>query len=188
MNETLDPFQQLLGRGDPGTQQRMKPIDKLTPKDFGKFPVWEYCNDLEAKFADETVVRPITELPVSDLSNRVIGTAVRFANGVSAPAMLCNIDLNNHVHTEHFVTLTLFRNDGAKFHLARYHDIGAETRDSAVCAKFFKLSVAEIFPITYDIGSVAMGVPGSIRRKIPAQPTQRLDADELMRMVIDSLG
>ena len=70
------------------------------------------------------------------------------------------------------------------FHLARYHDYNIATHGPNACAAFFGLEVAEMFPIAYDIDSVAIGVPGSVRRKIPAQPMRRLDDDELMRMAV----
>lgn len=90
---------------------------------------------------------------------------VNLSNGV-----LSNIDLYDHTKTEHFVALTLYRIDGQKFHLARYHDISADTYGPVPCAAFFGLDVADIFPISYDIESVAIGIPCSIRRKIPAEP------------------
>lgn len=162
----------------------MKPFAKLAPRDFRIYPVWEFCNDLETEFGGEMVMRPVTDLPVDDLGNRVVGTKLLFSNGDNVDGVLSNVDLNDHVRTEHFVALTLYRKDGAMFHLARYHDIGADTHGPIACAAFFGLDVEEIFPIAYDIDSIAIGVPGSIRRKIPMSPKRRLDDDELLRMAI----
>ncbi|EMI24373.1 hypothetical protein [Rhodopirellula europaea] len=162
----------------------MKPFADLTPDDIRKHPVWEFCNDVESEFGEETVIRPIDDLPVSDLGNRVVGTTLQFANGESVVGVLSNVDLNDHTRTEHFVTLTLYRDDGKLFHLARYHDFNVDTHGPNECAAFFGFDIAEVFPITYDIGTVAIGVPTSIRRVINAQPTQRLDDDELMRMAV----
>lgn len=162
----------------------MKPFAKLTPKDIRKHPVWEFCNDLEAEFGDETVVRPITDLPVDDLRNRVVGTTLRFANGDYVDGILSNVDLDDQSRTEHFVALTLYRKDGTMFHLARYHDISADSHGPIACAAYFGLDVADVFPIAYDIDSVAIGAPACIRRKIPANPKRRLDDDELIRMAV----
>ncbi|MBL8855175.1 MAG: hypothetical protein JNK57_14510 [Planctomycetaceae bacterium] len=71
----------------------MKPFAELAPEDFCKHPVWEFCTDVEAKFGDETVVRPVGDLPIDDLSNRVVGTTLQFANGDSADGILSNVDL-----------------------------------------------------------------------------------------------
>ena len=162
----------------------MKPFADLTPDDIRKHPVWEFCNDVECKFGDETVIRPMNDLPVSDLGNRVVGTTLQFANGDSVVGVLSNIDLNDHMQTEHFVALTLYRDDGKLFHLARYHDFNIDTHGPNECAAFFGLGIAEVFPIAYDIATVAIGVPASIRREINAQPNRRLDDDELMRMAV----
>lgn len=183
-------WQWLLTRSSPPMQAvlpsrySMKPFAKLTPQDFQKHPVWEFCNDAEAAFGDETMVQPVTDLPVDDLGNRVIGTTLRFANGDSVDGILINVDLNDPVKTEHFVALTLYGKDGTMFLLARYHDISADTHGPIACAAFFGLDVEKVFPIAYDIDSIAIGVPGSIRRKIPMNPKRRLDDDELMRMAI----
>ena len=130
------------------------------------------------------MVRPVIDLPVDDLGNRVVGTSMRFVNGDAVDGFLGNIDLNDHTQTEHFVALTLYRNDGTMFHLARYHDVNADIHGPMACAAFFGLDVADMFPITYDIESIAIGVPSSVRRKIPAEPLRRLDDDELMRMAV----
>ncbi len=74
--------------------------------------------------------------------------------------------------------------DGAMFHLARYHDLRADTHGPMACAAFFGLGVADVFPIAYDIDSAAIGDPASSRRKIPMNPKRRLDDDELMRMAV----
>ncbi len=162
----------------------MKPFAALTPDDIRNHPVWEFCNDVESKFGDETLVRPVSDIPVSDLGNRVVGTTLQFANGDSVDGVLSNIDLDDHTQTEHFVALTLYRCDGKLFHLARYHDFNIDTHGPNECAAFFSLDITDVFPITYDIGSVTIGVSASIRREIHAQPKRRLDDDELMRMAV----
>lgn len=162
----------------------MKPFDELTPQDLCKHAVWEFCNDLEAPLGDETWVRPVNHLPVDNLHNRVVGTELRFANGELMDGILSNVDLSDHIMTEHFVTLTIYRTDGKKFHLARYHDVHADTLGPVACAAFFGLDVAEVFPIAYNIESVAVGVPASVRRSIHVVPQRCLSGEELMRMAL----
>jgi hypothetical protein len=65
-----------------------------------------------------------------------------------------------------------------------YFDALALTRSPIACAEFFGLELAEVFPLTYGIESVAVGVPASVRRKITAEPRRRLDDDELIRMAL----
>lgn len=162
----------------------MKLFAELTREDILMHPVWEFCNDLESKFGGETVVRPVIDLPVTDLGNRVVATTLHFANGDVVNGILSNIDLNDHTQTEHFVAATLYRDDGILFHLARYHDFNADTHGPMACAAFFGLTVAEMFPIAYDIRSIAIGASASVFREILAEPTRRLDDDELMRMAL----
>ena len=71
-----------------------KPVDKLTVQDMQACPVWEYDLDSESEGGrDETWVMPVTALPVTDLSNRVIGAQLRLANGSTLQGILGNIKM-----------------------------------------------------------------------------------------------
>ena len=100
-------------------------------------------------------------------------------------AVLGNISLQSTRQTQHFLTVTVFRADGQTFDLARYHDVDADRRGPSALAGFLGLSEAEIFPITYDISSVANGLPEVVSGKIDREPKEHLSAEELLDLAIE---
>lgn len=162
----------------------MKSIDQLSPSDFTTHCVWEFANDMEENQKDETCVQPVDKLPVASLSNRVVGTNLLLANGQSVVAILGNIDLADPLNTEHFLTATIFRHSGERFHLARYHDLDYAQNGPAALAIFLGLPLDSVFPLRYDIGAVAEGNSESLRRLIPANPTSRLSRQQLMELAL----
>jgi hypothetical protein len=131
--------------------------------------VWEY--DLGAENVpgrDETWVVPVTELPVTSLSGRVVGVALRLG-GRTEVGLLGNIDLGSPQATQEFAALSVWR-DGTWFHLARYFDPDRDQRGPAQLAEFLGLSIAEVFPIPYDLSEIADGHPEVVRGCIDAEP------------------
>jgi len=57
----------------------MKPVDTLTLVDLREYPVWQYTRG----GGDETWVRPVKRLPVTNLLGKVVGTQVALASGVT---------------------------------------------------------------------------------------------------------
>ena len=45
------------------------PVEKLTDRLFAENPVWEFCND---EGAGQTLVHPVSLLPISDAGGRLI--------------------------------------------------------------------------------------------------------------------
>ena len=134
-----------------------KRVDKLTPRDLEEFPVWAYTN---SDRPDETVVRPIKRFPVKSLTCRVVGTRVRLHNETEVWALIGNVDASNARLTQHFLTLSVFQSR-RWFTLARYHDIDAARRGPKALAAFLKLTVARVFPISYDLSRVCTGDPAA---------------------------
>ena len=52
-----------------------KPIDQLRVAELKRTPVWEYSGG-----GSETEVGPVTGIPVSSLTGRIVGTEVLLAN------------------------------------------------------------------------------------------------------------
>ena len=167
---------------DEGTR---KPVDDLTPRDFSAFPVWEYANDEEGiPGRDETWMRPVQSLPVSDLSNRIAAVPARLANGESLLAALSNVSLDQPSDQEHFLVIGLYRADGEQFVLARYHDHHRSTHGSQQLAAFLGLPLDDVFPISYDLSSVAVGQPASLLGIIHAEPSNPLSRSALIKRAV----
>ena len=132
-----------------------KPVTSLRPGDLEQYPVWEYANNLEL-WSDETVVRPVKQMPVESLDGRVVGTRLTLANGATVWGIIGNVDPTSAQLTEHFLTLSVFSSD-QWFTMARYHDVEGRQRGSEALARFLGLSVREIFPIRYDIRENVIG-------------------------------
>ena len=159
-----------------------RPVDALTPTDLARAPVWEFVNDDSQP--DETYVRPVRELPVDSLASRFAATQVALHNGRRLWATLGNVDLNAPRSTRHFLTLSLYLDDGW-FHVARYHDFDAEERGPVALARRLGMQLSDVFPIKYDLSQVAIGDPDVIRGAVVAEPSERLSRSELIALAVD---
>ena len=159
----------------------MKDVSELTVSDLRKHPVWTFSGNDSPR---ETAVRPVKKLPVQSLSGALVGCEVRFASGKIAMALLGNLDVERPHLTEHFLTLGVFRDDGAIFHLARYHDIGAGRRGPDALATFLKMKKREIFPISWDVRHVVAGDSAALHGVIPESPKTRLTSSEIITLAL----
>jgi hypothetical protein len=159
-----------------------KPAASLTVADLRAFPVWEFVND-ELPDEDETWVSPVRLLPVLDLGNTVVGTQVFLANGEKAFALLANICPQNARATQHFLSIKI-ELGGEWFALARYHDEDAPSHWPAALAAFLGLDSDQVFPITYDVRSIATGRDDALAGVIRATPSERLSKEQLMDLIL----
>jgi len=155
--------------------------EKLTREDVQKHPVWEFIAD-EAHAPDSTV-RPVDELPVDDLSGKLVGTTIKLQNGSKHWAILGNISLRNPRATKHFLTVSIEK-DGRWFELARYHDADFEKRSPAQLANFLALPITEVFPMEYDLSKVVEGKHSVVKGSIPETPDERLTEDQLIELAL----
>lgn len=158
----------------------MKRVESLRINDIRKHPVWEYVNDDKL---GETVVRPHDQLPVRNLNGRVAGTRIHLANCSHVWALIGNVDTHNPRLTEHFLTLSVYRNR-RWFVLARYHDFDYDDHGPAALASFLEMSIDEVFPISYDLSEVAEGDPAALIGRILKEPRERLPRAELIAMAV----
>lgn len=158
----------------------MKPIESLDAADLQAHAVWQYANIDEA---GETLLRPVRRLPVNRLAGKVVGTRVRLANGSGFWALLGNIDESNPRLTEHFLTLSILHAD-RWFTLARYHDLDYGEKGPEALAQFICLDVDEVFPIAYDIRSIAKGEVDALVGMIPKEPRERLSRAEIIALAV----
>jgi hypothetical protein len=158
-----------------------KPVHALTVADLEAHPVWRYLPENDER--DETFVRPVKRIPVSSLAGKIVGTQVLLANGQRIWAIISNVDHTNARLTQHFLTLSVERN-GSWFFLARYHDFDRAKRGPKALAKLLGLSVAEVFPITYDIRSYAKGSSAALSGEITKTPKERLTRSQVIGLAV----
>ena len=164
---------------------RAKRFDRLKVGDFQKHPVWEFANDLEAVAGTELMMRPVWELPVTTLANRVVGTQVTLHDGTSHWAVLGQSP--SPPSFDPAVYYALHRTFGAWYDLARYFDSQYSRRGPSQLAEFLGLTVADVFPISYDISSVALGRQEVISGLILADAPRKLSKEELINLSLDNL-
>ena len=158
-----------------------KTVQQLTTRDIQVHPIWEFVPEIEN--APESAVRPVTQLPVTDLSRRFVGTQIGLHNGASYWAILSNITLNDVRATRHFLCLRIAMND-AWFDLARYHDVDYGRRGPSALASFLKLSASEIFPLGYDITKLVLGDASVTKGSITEVPEEKLTIEQLVAMAV----
>lgn len=159
-----------------------QPIDRVSYSKFAAHSVWEFVP--ETPEHDETWVRPVARIPVNSLDGRFVASRVRLANGTTELALLGNIKLDKPELNEHFLTLSIVRQNEERFHLARYHDIGFKSAGPEALAKFFELAVSDVFPIEYDISAVVTGVKAAVRGIIRQEPGTRLSRAEIISLAV----
>lgn len=157
-----------------------KPIDNLDATDLERYPVWQYANSDQL---GETVVQPVKRVPVINLSNKVVGDYVHFANDADVLGLLGNFDVKNAKLTKHFLTLSIW-NNGKWYCLPRYHDFDYSERGPAELAALLKLSVDEIFPISFDIRRFSKGNEAVLAGQILKDPLERLSRAEIIALAV----
>lgn len=155
----------------------MKLVEKLTVSDLSTYPVWEYVAP------GETAVRPVGDLPVDSLQDRVVGTQVQLANGSRTWAALSNISVRDARRTSHFLTVSI-ENKGTWFHLARYHDVDYDERGPKQLAEFLRLPVSSVFPIEYDLTGLVRADAIIVKGSIPLELQEKLSEDELIQLAL----
>jgi hypothetical protein len=157
-----------------------KKAELLTTADLQQAPVWEFVNDDEL---GETAMRPIKKLPVKNLASRLVGTEVRLANGNKVWGLLGNVKVTNPKLNEHFITLSVER-DGIWFTMARYHDIERKERGPQALAKFLRLRIDEVFPISYDISRFSLGDPAALVGTLDKEPQEKLTRAQIIGLAV----
>jgi hypothetical protein len=160
----------------------MKMFDSLTPDDFAESPVWEYVS--QPLFGQRVTVRPVVTDHLGSLTNCIVGTEITLHNGSKEFAILGNVSLSDRMSTEHFLTLSVFRG-GKWFGLARYHDVDYASRGPRQLANFLRLTVEDVFPISYDLSPIVRVPSDSVRGVIPADQPNKLSESQLIQLALD---
>jgi hypothetical protein len=159
--------------------EHFKPAEELTVDDVKAAPVWEFIND---DSIGETMVRPVTRLPVENLDGMLVGTQVRLANGAPVWAIIGNVDSRDPRRTEHFITLSL-DHVGRWLFLERYFDIQYAKQGPEAFARLLGLPVDDVFPIYFDLRPYSEGDPAALKGSVPKEPREKLSQKERMALV-----
>jgi hypothetical protein len=157
-----------------------KPFLSLQVSDLRENPVWQNIIDNEA---DEVSVFPVTQLPVSSLTGRIVGSPVRLANGQAFWAIILYLDAKNPRKSEQFVVLRIEK-DGHWFDLARYWDLDYSTNGPVALSHFLGLPIDEVFPIAYDVTNHVEGERAALMGFVESEPRERLSEDEIIRLAV----
>ena len=160
--------------------ENVKPVDSLRVLDLQAHPVWQYA---DREGSNETLVRPAKQVPVANLTGKVVGTQVQLANGERVWALVGNVDASNPRLTEHFLTLSIERS-GQWFTLSRYHDFDYAEHGPEALAILLGLPIDDVFPITYDIRKYAKGDAAALSGQIRGEPRERLSRAEIIAMAV----
>ena len=154
--------------------ENIKPVEALTVADFKAHPVWEWLYDEEI---GDTMMKPVKELPVKSLEDRLVGAPVRLANGSQVWALIGNFDVTNPRATQHNLTLSI-HHYGRLFHLARYHDVRSDVEGPEGLARFLSLPVDGVFPMTVDVRRYVRGDPKLLIAIVLKEPQETLTDEE----------
>jgi len=157
-----------------------KTLESLGIPDLEKHPIWRYVND---DASGETAIRPVKRLPVRNLNGKVAGIQVRLANGDHVWGLIGNVDVFHPRLTEHFLTLSVLKNDRC-FTLARYHDIDCRESGPHALASFLGMNIDDVFPISYDLSQITGGDPRALVGTIPKEPRERLTRAEIIALAV----
>jgi hypothetical protein len=151
----------------------------LQVADFKMYPVWELLLDDDA---EEVSVVPVEKLPVTSLDGRVVGTQFRLANEQLVWAAVSNLSTKDPQLNAHLMVARIER-DGNWFNLDRYWDVTYPQWGPQALSKFLGLSIEEIFPISYDLTSYAIGNQEALIGRIYSEPRERLSDKEILGLV-----
>lgn len=158
-----------------------KLVHELNTRDFLDSPVWRYSDD---EFG-ELVVEPIGSYPVQTLENSVVGVRATFANGLKLWVLFANFDLNDVKKNRHFLSVTFFDDEEQIYTFPRYFDVGFDSAIQTELSDILQMGVEDIFPISYDLTSIASGDPSILLGSFRLVPeTERLTETELIELAV----
>ena len=155
---------------------------KIGPKVLAKHPVWEFLNDDEHP-AGDTAMRPVEKLPVDRFEGRLFGTIVTLADGSHLPAAISDLAFGPKKYRHHFRSLTLFAK-GRRFHLAKYFQVWYDDEGPDALAAFLKKKRADVFPISYDLSTLARGPADVVRGVFETKISNPMPRDQLMKILV----
>lgn len=152
-------------------------VGDLSIEDIENSPVWEFPR------TGETVVVPVADYPVSDMTFRLIASQVQLANGTRLWSIIGNVSPKDFYRTAVFINVS-FLKDGKWFALARYFDSAYEQYGPEAFARFLGVPTEDVFPLAYDIRPYVLGEPRALAGLIEKEPKTRLSIGEIMKLAV----
>jgi hypothetical protein len=158
-----------------------KPANKLTPKDWKKYPVWTFDSGNEGQPGrDETWMVPVKKLPATDITNGGCRAKATLACAKPITLVLCGVDLNPEQTLKvmaQYRVKPMTKAERAEYlkpttpHFRIF--VKGEWWDSELngpgdLTEGLGLTIQEIFPIDYDISAFAVGIDYAVKGKIPS--------------------
>lgn len=126
-------------------------VTDVGPKDFERHQVWEY---FDKPGVSEVMIRTVAELPIAELSNRVVAALGQLACGKTFWLVFTGLHADEATSK---VTRDVYVYDskGKKFRLTnRAEDIGSLPQAIREMEQFVGLAHEQIFPIRYDLNGI----------------------------------
>jgi len=162
-------------------RERRVPAEELTEAMLRECPVWEFCNE---DGIGETVVRPVKKLPVVDTRGCLLACEFQLADGSRLFGQMRNLSLHDEEKNRHFLSIGVFVH-GVLERLALYHEAWYDEQDPGAFAAKLAKRIEDVFPISYDVSSLATGSPACVKGTIPREPARRLSRDALIKLAIE---
>jgi hypothetical protein len=158
-----------------------KPANKLTPKDWERYPVWTFDLGNEGKPGrDETWMGPVKKLPATDIMNGGCRAKAKLACGKPVTLVLWAVDLNPEQTLRDLAQYRVkpmtkaeraeyLKQQTPQFTIfAKGEWWHSESNGPSDLTEALGLSIQDIFPISYDISDFAAGVDQAVKGKIPS--------------------
>jgi hypothetical protein len=153
-----------------------KIMSELRINDFMKYPVWEW--DLRSD--TDCTIKSIDKYPVSEMSNRIVGTYCKTNSNDEIFCVISNIDLEDPKATDLFITISVMEED-REFYLARYFDVDYDRNGPESLSKWLNKKMEDIFPISWDISKIVSGKSIVKRGIINSIIKNKLTEEEIMK-------
>jgi hypothetical protein len=155
-----------------------KPVESLTVADLEAIPVWQYVND---GALEECKVQPAAKWPVSSSVGILFGIKLRLGKGALVWGLVGNVVAEDPNLTKHSLTVSV-QHDGKWFAMARYYDLDYGERGPKALARFLGMSIAQVFPISYDISRYCEGHAAATSGVIEREPRATLTAAQVIAL------
>jgi hypothetical protein len=156
-------------------------LSQIEPEELLSIGVWRFTR---CTSGDDTAVVPVRTIPVRSLKGQIAVTHISLANGRRVVGAIGNLDLERPELNEHFLTLSVFDQNGRVIHLARYHDLDVVENGPAALAVFQGLRVEDVFPIAFDLSHLVSVAPASAVGQIRDEPSKRLSRAEVIALAV----
>lgn len=161
---------------------KIKKIEKLTSSDLIEHAIWEYATGIDKQ---GVWVIPSPSTPIATLDNKLVATLVTLANGTKLHALIGNVLPSDSQATKHLLTLSVLTSSGW-FTLARYHDFDYSTNGPKKLAQKLSLPLSAVFPISYDIRNVVVGIDSALNGEVCADATEKFTREQIIALAVSS--